>query len=793
MALPPGLAEAARLNLRPVDKLIVDLFAGGGGMSEAFRIALGRDPDIAINHNDDALSMHAMNHPHTRHLVADVFEVCPRTATQGRPVWWLHLSPDCTHFSQSRGGQPRDAKIRALSWVGARWAGQTLPDVISLENVPQILKWGPLIAKRDPKTGRVVTLDMVSDPATGRQVHRIAEPGERVPRERQFLVPDPAREGETWKHFVRTLERKGYTVQIDVSVAADLGGHTIRKRVFMIARRDGQPIVMPQREYASKRELQRKPDSTLKPHRPAADAIDFRLAAPSIFARKKPLAAATMRRVARGIKKFVLDNPDPFIVQIARYFDGSGGGINPVSEPLRTIAAATKGGEFAVVAPSIVPATHQGSDRIHDPLDAMPTVTGANRGELMLSAPVLAKLRAGSDGSPVDAPMPTITAGGEPARPAGHHIFGLVAPTLVQTGYGERDGQAARSLDIKAPLGTVVAGGVKHALVAPTLVKHNFGDAPYQSVDESLHAVTTQGNRFGLVAPTLVQMGHGEQSHNGDKRWGTGVAAVTDPLGTITATSVSAGLVGAVLVGAGGPEYAGKPTPPLGAITTENHRAVAAAFLAQMNAGFNETDGHAASEPMSTITNSGSQQQLVAAHLATLRHHSTGQGADEALPTLAAGGEHHAVIESTITSAEDDSQETGRSESGLHPDHEAGALRVAAFLMRYYGEGGQWSACDDAMPTMTTKDRLALVTVMHQGAPHVIVDIGMRMLEPRELFRAQDFPETYIIDRGHDGRKFSKSKQVRMVGNSVDPVQGAAYIRANAHGALDAVREPLAA
>lgn len=140
-------------------ELIVDLFAGGGGMSTAFELALGRSPDIAINHNEEALSMHRANHPQTRHFIADVYEVCPRGATQGRPVGWLHLSPDCTHHSQAAGGQPRSKKIRGLSWVGYRWAGQVAPRVISLENVPQILKWGPLIAKRDKATGRVIKLD----------------------------------------------------------------------------------------------------------------------------------------------------------------------------------------------------------------------------------------------------------------------------------------------------------------------------------------------------------------------------------------------------------------------------------------------------------------------------------------------------------------------------------------------------------------------------------------------------------------------------------------------------------
>lgn len=555
------------------NKLIVDLFAGGGGMSLAFEKAFGRSPDIAVNHNDDALSMHRLNHPQTRHFVADVFEVCPKTVTQGRQVGWLHGSPDCTHHSQAAGGQPRSKKIRGLGWVLPRWAGQVMPDVISMENVKQMLKWGPLVAKRDPETGRCLkrTVD-----AKGKPVWVPATKGERVPVQDQYLVPDKKREGQTWRRFVATFEALGYRWDYRIRCAADAGGHTTRTRLFFIARRDGQPIVFPSPKYF------KTPKKGQKRWKAAADCIDFSLPCPSIFERKRPLAPATLKRIATGIRKFVLDNPRPFIVNMAH-----GGKVEDIGQPISTIAT-EKGGCRAVV------------------------------------APVIAKFRADSPGSAIDEPLPTITSGGNAARPAGApHALGVISPVLIQAGHGEGSADAPRwsygHKDIQSPLGTVVASGGGHAL--------------------------------------------------------------------------------------------------------------ASAYLMQANGGFNTTLGHAADEPFSTVTNSGSQQQLVTAILS--------------------------------------------------PSDEAGALRVAAFLINYYGNGMPLDA-SDPMATITTKDRMALVTVTISGMPYVIVDIGLRMLEPRELFNANDFPASYIIDRGHDGRRFSKSAQVRMVGNSVDPVDAADFLEANA-------------
>lgn len=555
------------------DELIVDLFAGGGGLSTACEQALGRSPDIKINHSDDALSMNRANHPQSRYFIADVFEVCPRGATQGRPVGYLHLSPDCTHHSQAAGGQPRDERIRALTWIGRRWAGQKRPRIITLENVRQILKWGPLVAKRDKVTGRVL-----------KRCGTVAEPGEHVARCDQFLIPDPKREGITWRAFVRSLQAMGYVVEWRILCAADYGAGTTRERLFMVARCDGKPIVWPEPTHY------KKPARGQKRWVSAAECIDWSIPCPSIFERAKPLAPATLRRIARGIQRFVLDSADPFIVNMAH-----GGKLESVTDPVSTIA-------------------------------------------------------------------------------------------------------------------------------------------------------TEKGGCRAVVAPSLVQVAHGEGKPGGVQRWGSGVRDALDPLGTATASGGGGyALMAASLVQTGYGKHA-----------------AACAYLMQANGGFNETPGHDLRRPTSTITNSGSQQQLVAAHLAQLSQHCDGRDAAEPLRTIMAGGEHHAAVTCTLS-----------------PEHEAGALRVAAFLMQYYSEGGQWGDMRGPMNTVTTRDRLALVTVVLKGTPYLIVDIGLRMLTPRELYRAQGFPADYQIEVGHDGRRFPKSAQVRMVGNSVSPPPAAALIAAN--------------
>jgi len=606
-------------------KIVVDIFAGGGGWSSAYEQATGQHVHIAINHNPDALSMHEVNHPQARHYIADVWEVCPRQATGGLEVGWLHLSPDCTDHSQAKGGQPRRKNIRALAWVTVRWAGTVKPDIISLENVVQILKWGRLIAKRDPATGRVVKLDGT-----------VAAPGERVPVEEQYLVPDSKQQGKHWHRLVAILRGLGYVVESRELNAADYGAGTTRTRLFMMARRDGLPIVWPNATHY------KKPGKGQRGWRPAADGIDWGIEGKTIFGRKRPLADATMRRIARGMQRYVLDSATPFIVPIANW---SRDGSHSVQQPISTITASPRGGAHAAVAPALVPATHHGADRVYDLGEPAKTITAAHRGEFMLSAPV-----------------------------------------LIQAGYGEREGQAPRALDLQGPLGTVTAGGIKHAL--------------------------------------------------------------------------------------------------------------ASGFMVQANGGYNTTPAHDLRRAASTITNSGSQQQLITAHLTTLRRHSTGTDASEPVAGIAARGQHHGLVAAHLTAMSQnvtgsDPREPAQTilagaaryglvEYDLKPENAEGALRVAAFLMRYYGEGGQWGDLREPASTLTTRDRLALVTVHIQGTPYVIVDIRLRMLTPSELYDLQGFPKGYIITHGHDGRVFTKSQQVHMVGNSVSPPPAVALIQANA-------------
>lgn len=591
-------------------EIVVDLFAGGGGASEALRQALGRDPDIAINHDATAVGMHAANHPFTRHLCEDVWQADPRAECAGRAVGWLHASPDCTHFSQAKGGQPRSRATRSLSWVVLKWAGAARPRIISLENVEQILKWGPLIAKRDKATGRVLKLDST-----------VAARGERVPIGEQFLIPDKSREGSTWKHFVAELRAIGYAVEWRKLRACDFGAGTSRTRLFMVARCDGEPISWPAPTHGA----------GLLPFVTAADCIDWTIECPSIFTRKRPLAEATNRRIARGIRKFVLDAAEPFIVPpvapiLTEHANASRAASWRADEPLRTQCANVKGGHFALACATLVQTAHgEGNASTkrrggghHGAQDPLPTIdkTGNSIGVL---AAHLAKFRGDSPGSSAHDPVPTITSGAGAKRPAGHaHALGVISAFIEQA-----------------------AGGP------------NSNTSPPRSADE----------------------------------------------------------------------------------------------------------------PVSTITQAGSQQRLVTANLVTMRKNANGADAEAPIGTITAGTVHHGIVECTLA-----------------PEQETAALRVAAFLVNYYGNGQPLDLAEPA-DTITTRDRLALVTVHVRGVPYVIVDIGLRMLKPHELYAAQGFPRDYIFDRTADGRRLTGTQAVRMVGNSVSPPPLAAIARAN----LDAV------
>jgi len=530
--------------------LIIDNFAGGGGASTGIEMAIGRSVDIAINHDPSAIAMHKANHPDTFHYCESVFDVDPLQATAGRAVDLCWLSPDCTHFSKAKGAKPVSKFIRGLGWIAVRWVLMTKPKALMLENVEEYQTWGPLVADEEGN---------------------------------HFPCPD--RKGETFKAFVAILSTGiaadhpalaeccevlgitdpaplikglGYKVEWRELRACDYGAPTIRKRLFMVARCDGRPIVWPAPTHG-------KPDSKevkaglLKPYRTAAECIDWSIPCPSIFGRKKPLADATMKRIAKGLVRYVIEAEKPFIVEgqftpfITEHANASNQRNMPADEPLRTICAQVKGGHFAVV------------------------------------APVIARQFGRSVGHGVDEPSATITAG----------------------------------------------GGGKSQLVAAFLAKH-YG-----------------GNYSGAGAD------------------------VTDPLPTVTSV---------------------------------DHNA------------------------------------LVTSHLVKLRGTCRdGQPVTEPMPTITAGGNH--------------------------------VGEVRAFLLKYYGNDQDGCELQDPLHTITGRDRFGLVTV--NGIDHVIIDIGMRMLQPHELFKAQGFPEDYIIDRDAYGKKMTKTAQVGRCGNSVPPPLAEALVRAN--------------
>lgn len=530
--------------------LIIDNFAGGGGASTGIEMAIGRSVDIAINHDPDAIAMHTANHPGTLHYCESVFDVDPLQATAGRPVDLCWLSPDCTHFSKAKGSKPVSKFIRGLGWIAVRWALKVRPKALMLENVEEYQTWGPLVADDEGN---------------------------------HFPCPD--RKGETFKAFVAILSTGiaadhpalaeccevlgitdpaplikglGYKVEWRELRACDYGAPTIRKRLFMVARCDGRPIVWPKPTHG-KPDIKEVKSGLLKPYRTAAECIDWSIPCPSIFGRKKPLADATMKRIAKGLVRYVIEAEKPFIVEgqftpfITEHANASNQRNMPADEPLRTICAQVKGGHFAVV------------------------------------APVIARQFGKPIGHGADEPSATITAG----------------------------------------------GGGKSQLVAAFLAKH-YG-----------------GNYTGPGAD------------------------VTDPLPTVTSV---------------------------------DHNA------------------------------------LVTSHLVKLRGTcQDGQPVSEPAPTITAGGNH--------------------------------VGEVRAFLLKYYGNEQDGCELQDPLHTITGRDRFGLVTV--NGVDHVIVDIGMRMLQPHELFKAQGFPEDYIIDRDASGKPMTKTAQVGRCGNSVPPPLAEALVRAN--------------
>lgn len=342
--------------------LIVDLFAGGGGASTGLEWALGRSPDIAINHDPEALAMHAANHPHTRHLHNDITRVLPLEATGGRPVAILHASPDCTHFSKAKGGKPKSQYIRDLAWVVIRWAEDTPPMLITLENVEEFLTWGPL-----DKNGQ----------------------------------PIKAQAGATFRSWVRRLRRLGYRVDWRLLRACDYGAPTTRRRLFVVARRDGHPVIWPESTHGDPKSAEVR-DGKLLPWRTAAECIDWTLQGRSIFDRKKTLALNTQRRIAEGIRRYVLNSPEPFIVT---YYGQKKLGDFRGQDLTRPLPTQTTENRFGLVAACM--AKHYGGIVGHElgrPLGAVTTID-----HHALTIATLIKYYGAGGGSDVNTPLHTVT------------------------------------------------------------------------------------------------------------------------------------------------------------------------------------------------------------------------------------------------------------------------------------------------------------------------------------------------------------------------------------------------
>lgn len=444
--------------------LIIDNFAGGGGTSQGIKEALGRDVDIAINHDPDAIAMHKINHPHTKHYCEDVWNVDPIKATGGKPVDLAWFSPDCKHFSKAKPGKPKDKNIRGLAWVAVKWAYQTKPRIIILENVEEFKSWGPL--------------------------------GEDE-------QPDKSRMGETFSSFVETLKRRGYKVEWRELRACDYGAPTIRKRFFLIARCDGQPIVWLEPTHGE--------GSGLEPYRAAKDIIDWSIPCKSIFGRKKPLSENTMRRIHRGLFKFVINNPDPFLIPVNNVWDWF------ENQKIQELPYTGTGiHENGIATPYIVQTGQTGfaDDRRSYSVN-QPLTTIVTKAEHCIVTPFLSKYYGGNykgAGSGMEKPVSTITT-------VDHNA--MVSPVLIQMGYGDPEGK--RALDIMKPLGTVTAGGNKFALAA-AFIKKDYGTGTGQELKGPLHTVTAFSNHFSLVSAFLM------------KYYGNGIGQdMKEPMHTITA------------------------------------------------------------------------------------------------------------------------------------------------------------------------------------------------------------------------------------------------------------------
>ena len=687
-------------------KLIVDNFAGGGGASTGIEMATGISVDIAINHDPEAIKMHKANHPSTKHYCESVWDVDPVKACKGRPVALAWFSPDCKHFSKAKGGKPKDKNIRGLAWVALRWAGLVRPRVIMLENVEEFKTWGPL-----------------------NRSHR----------------PIKAKQGVTFKKFISQFEELGYKVEFRELIAADYGAPTMRKRFFLIARCDGKPIVWPEPTHAPADSEEVKA-GLLKPYVGAYTQLDFSLPCPSIFDSseeikekyginaKRPLAPKTMERIARGLKKFVIDNAEPFIVQV-NHSGAKSDYCKSANEPLSTVTG--KHG-FGVVEPYIVPIGYgekKGQEpRIHDIEKPLPTIVGS--GKHYLCEPYMVQI--GQTGFTVDRskdvrePLTTIVSKNE------HCLIEPKLAPIIDKAYGGNYHGGGSKVD--EPLDTITTvdhNRLVEAKLAP-FMGTNTTNHPGGSCKDPIHTITT-GNQQCLISPTLIQY-HSETS---DKE--VRGQAIENPILTVDGSNRYA-LVESFL--------------------SRYYRKTPLKDLCELQGLPNEILKDDVSRmkkyplyphPMEQELNPPKLEsfRVGASCLIQMNNHCDGKDIKEPIPTITAGDGHFG--------------------------------EVRAFLIKYYGQGtGQ--DIKEPLDTVTAQDRFGLVTI--EGVDYQIVDIGLRMLEPKELYGCQGFPDDYIIDHDYTGKSYPRNEQVRRCGNAVCPPIPAALVKANLPECCIAERVP---
>lgn len=706
-------------------------FAGGGGSSVAFKLATGLDPDVAMNHWLTAVLAHQRHFPETDHRWADIHEVDPDSCLPGEEIAFGWFSPDCTDFSKAKGKAPRSERIRGLAWSVIPWAVKRRIRVIMLENVEEFAQWGP-VYRTGPKAGE----------------------------------PIPSRRGETFARWRSRLEKLGYVVEWRIVNAADYGAPTTRKRLYLVARCDGQPIVWPERTHAPRKDAARL---GLKPWRGASEIIDWSLDCPSIFLNaaevedlrkatgkrvQRPLVAATQKRIARGMERYVIRAAEPFIVPITQ--KGWGGDrAHAVRDPMKTLTS-SKGGEFALADASVamLSSVAHGDHSERAGLRAWPaddptrTQTGTHDKALVSGSLVRTNFQSAAARNGIadlQDPMTTNTGDGGIA----------VASACLVPSYGEREGQQPRCGDIQEPGATVVPGGNGGRLVAASLTQMNSRDVGSAADDPA-------------------------RTHVGKDHQGLSAATLIRQFGTSTARDIA------------------DPHPT---VMTEGDGGKSGVSVAYMAQGNHERLGRAADEPTTTQTERGAQQQLVAASLDT--YYTSGSvGSDAAEPMRTSTGKdrlslvaywleqantgmvgHPATAPiSTIVSGGGPDSGWGPTqrlvEARLEQDGGPVGRRAAVldFLWRHFGLPTleEWQA-----PAETPDARLKFGLVLIDGVTWMIVDIGLRMLTPAELAAAMGLPPEYDLSVDHNGKPISKTHQTQMIGNMVSPPPAAALIAAN--------------